>query len=313
MAAACSSLTRIPPDRVVPVDIAFIVGAARSGTSLLYKALCLHPEAAFISNWLARTPGTPAISALNRVARRFPGRVRNVWFGEDANAYVYGQRRPLLDRVFPMPVEGEPVYTHAGVAKPGGRTPRAVDPGQALPAALASVAKYGGGNCVVSKRIANNLRIPVLAAAAPQARYVDLTRDGRAVALSLSRVDWWEQSYVWWYGGTPSRWRAEGRDPWEICARNWSEEVRAIEEGLAAVPETQVMRMKYEDVIADPIPAIEEVARFVGLGPDARWRRTLQRLRFPDRNETWRERLEPEVVARITELQREELDRHGYR
>ncbi|MBV9253816.1 MAG: sulfotransferase, partial [Actinobacteria bacterium] len=34
----------------------FLVGAPRSGTSLLYKALCLHPDAAYISNWVNRFP-----------------------------------------------------------------------------------------------------------------------------------------------------------------------------------------------------------------------------------------------------------------
>lgn len=49
------------PPKVVLGDTAFIVGAARSGTSLLYKVLCLHPQTAFISNWLARTPSMPAM------------------------------------------------------------------------------------------------------------------------------------------------------------------------------------------------------------------------------------------------------------
>ena len=35
-------------------------------------------------------------------------------------------------------------------------------------------------------------------------RFVVLVRDGRAVAESLSRVDWWETNHVWWYGGTPT-------------------------------------------------------------------------------------------------------------
>ena len=32
----------------------FLVGAARSGTSLLYRALCLHPDVAYVSNYVRR-------------------------------------------------------------------------------------------------------------------------------------------------------------------------------------------------------------------------------------------------------------------
>src|SRR6266542_3077460 len=125
----------------------FIVGAPRSGTSLLYKLLCLHPRAAWISNWGRRAPGQPALAMLNRLAPRLPATRRRAWFGADGgNAYVYGRPRPLVE-------------------------------------------------------------------AFPRARFVNLIRDGRAVAYSLSRVDWWEDGVVWWYGQTPRRWREEGRDP----------------------------------------------------------------------------------------------------
>ena len=164
----------------------------------------------------------------------------------------------------------------------------------------------------MSKRIANNLRIPLLHGIFPDARFVVLNRDGRAVADSLARVDWWESSFVWWYGGTPTAWRAEGGDPWELCARNWVEEIRAIEEGLKTVPDEQVFRLRYEDVVADPTRAFERVAAFVGLPHDAGWQGSLSGLPISDQNEGWRTRLDAAVVDRITEHQRTELERYGY-
>src|SRR6266576_161164 len=79
------------PDEIRP-PATFIIGPARSGTSLLYKALCLHPDAAFISNWLARCPSVAALAALNRFARGSSARARRHWFWDDANAYVYGRQ-----------------------------------------------------------------------------------------------------------------------------------------------------------------------------------------------------------------------------
>jgi hypothetical protein len=291
---------------------AFIVGPARSGTSLLYKTLCLHPRAAYISNWVARYPGIPQVSVLNRAARAFPSRRRAAWFADGSNAYVYGTSRSLLRRSFPTPVEGEPLYTRSGVARPGGPEPRRVAPATELPKAFDAVRRFAGGSVLLSKRIANNLRIRVLADVFPEARFVFLVRDGRAVAASLARVDWWPDNYVWWYGGSPRRWADEGRDPWEICARNWVEELAQIEAGLGSVPDTSVLRLRYEDLVDDPIATLERTARFVGLPDDAKWRLALDDLSFPDRNASWGDRIGPDAVDLITSIQRPDLERYGY-
>jgi hypothetical protein len=293
-------------------DTVFILGPARSGTTLLYKVMCLHPQVAFISNWRSHFGGLPASARLNRVARRLPSTARRTWFEAGANAYVYGSRRRLADRLFPAPVEGEPVYTRAGVARPGGPEPAGVDPQVALPAAFRGIRRQANGPCLVSKRIANNLRVPQLHRIFPEARFVVLIRDGRAVADSLARVDWWESSFVWWYGGTPAAWRAEGRDPWEMCARNWMEEIEAIEEGLQAVPDEQVMRLRYEDLVEDSTHTFERVAAFVGLPDESAWRASLAAVPIRDQNDGWRARLDPMVVETITAHQRPELERYGY-
>jgi hypothetical protein len=286
----------------------FILGPARSGTSLLYKLLCLHPDAAWISNWVARYPMYPQLAALNRLARRLPAAARTVWFGRDSNAYVYGRRRPPLHRAFPMPVEGEPVYASAGAVDTGGPG----EPAIALARAFERIRRFGGGSRFISKRIGNNLRIPLLTRTFPRARFIEMVRDGRAVAYSLSRVDWWPDSTVWWYGRTPQAWEAEGRDPWELCARNWIEERRRVRQGLAEVPDERVSRLRYEDLIADPFGTLPALGGFVGFRDDPSWMGTLRRLTFPDRNEGWKERLAPAVADRITALQHEDLRELGY-
>lgn len=290
--------------------VAFIIGPARSGTSLLYKTLCLHPDAAWISNWVARYPGTPQLAALNRLARIMPSRAQRVWFADGGNAYVYGSPRRWADRAFPMPVEGEPLYAASGVRLIGAGPDRPI--GERLQRAFRTVRALGGGSVLISKRIANNGRIPFLARAFPGARFVEVVRDGRAVARSLFAVDWWLDSVVPWYGGTPREWAAEGRDPWELCARNWVEETRSIRAGLTSVAEDRVTRIHYEALVADPIPTLEAVARAIGLGPDPRWHAALEGLSFPDRNERWRRELDPAVVDRITPVLSEELQALGY-
>lgn len=289
----------------------FLVGAPRSGTSLLYRTLCLHPQAAYISNWLRRHPRRRALSFLNRIPPLLPQLQARYWFGEDSNAYRYGGRRSLVERLFPAPVEGAPVFEDSGLRDGGSGLPTPQE-AAALRGAFAALSRYGGGTTVVSKRVVNNRRIPFLLAAFPDARFVSIVRDGRAVAYSLSRVDWWEGSEVWWFGGTPKQWRDAGGDPWELCARTWTEEVRAIEAGLAAVKPDQLLRIRYEDLVADPMVRFGEIASFAGLPESRQWLGGLRRLQFPNRNEAWRSKLEPETVRRIESFQAEELRRYEY-
>lgn len=297
-----------------PAPPVFLIGAARSGTSLLYKSLCLHPDAAYISNWVRRFPAHPGLAGLNRVPVRLAEMQRTVWFGGGSNAYVYGSPRRLVERLFPMPVEGEPVFTHCGIPEPG---PDGAMPGggnlEELRTEVRRITRAGGGRVFINKRIANNWRIPTLVAAFPSARFVEIVRDGRAVAYSLSRVDWWDDSELAWLGGgTPRQCAAAGLDPWELCAYNWVAELDAIAGGLGEVDPARHLRLRYEEFVAAPVETLAEVAAFAGLAPSALWTGRLGGLRFPDRNESWRSKLHPAVIRRIEATQAERLREYGY-
>lgn len=288
----------------------FIVGAPRSGTSLAYRALCMHPEAAWISNWVRRLPAWPEVAFVNRLARWSPQLRRRAWFVEGTNAYVYGSRLPLWKRLYPNPVEGEPLYRRCGIGEGGDERSRAQL--HELRVAVAALCRASGGGVFVNKRIANNRRIPLLDAAFPESKFIELVRDGRAVALSLSRVEWWPSARLWWWEGTPSAWERDGGDPWELCARAWVEEVRAVTEGLATVDASRVLRVRYEELVADPNAVLGMMAVFAGLSPNSTWRHELLALSFPNRNETWRRQLAPDARRTIERVQRGLLTSLGY-
>lgn len=291
----------------------FIIGAARSGTSLLYKALCLHPEAAYVSNYIEHFPQLPGLAVLNRIPRRFPSVRQKVWFGDDSNAYVYGRRRALAHRMFPMPVEGESLFRRAGFHEsPADNGDFSGEQRRRLLRYVATIRRTAGSRVFISKRIANGRRVPQLLEALPKGRFVSITRDGRAVAYSLSQVNWWDNSVVWWYGSTPQQWHEEGRDPWVLCARNWVEEVRAIESAAHTVPAEQFLSLRYEELVANPVNILERIAEFAGLSPSGTWSQTIASLRYSDRNERWRTQLPSPIVHTIEDIQSQTLARYGY-
>lgn len=291
-------------DPASPPPVLLVVGAPRSGTSLLYRALCLHPQAAWISNWHRRVPPLAALTRLNRLARRDPEATFARWF-PDGNAYVYGRRRPLAERLAPAPVEGEPVLRALGVPAPG-RVPDPADPDvvRRLRHDLRRMIGHSGGSVFVTKRIAHNRRLAWLADALPSARVAVVTRDGRAVAASLAGVDWWPDEELWWAGTTVAGWNASGLDPWEACARHWAAEVAAIDAGLAAFPDDAVLRITYAELAAAPDATVARVARHGGLGADPAWQQRLAALARPGADDGWRRRLDPsarDTIERVLE------------
>ena len=211
----------------------FILGAPRSGTSLLYRTLALHPDAAWISNYGRRMPSMPQVACLNRVARHAsPAASQGVVRGERR------QRLPLRPAPFRagagLPAAGRGrAALRAARRRPGGRTPARPDgghgaccattwPGWPAPRTPRRSCRSGSVTTAGSRCSTRSSRT---------CRFVVMSRDGRAVARSLVAVDWWPDTDLWWYGGTPRDWARRGGDPLELAARHWVMEVEAIESG----------------------------------------------------------------------------------
>ena len=221
----------------------FILGAPGSGTSLLYRALCLHPRAAWISNYNRRLAALPQVAMLNRLGHGALDVRRQAWFGEDGeNVQHSGQRRALRERAVPRPVEGEPLFRRRRVL---------ADLDDGIPDAeqlmlrtdLARLTRAAGGGVLVSKRLGHNRRIALLAEIFPDSKFLVMSRDGRAVARSLLAADWWPRAHIWWWGGTPADWAKDGGDPTELAAEHWVHEVQAIDEGLTGLSSRRVLRV----------------------------------------------------------------------
>jgi len=292
----------------------FLIGAPRSGTTLLYKCLALSPSFSYISNYNERLPRWELTALLNRIPARLPELRRKVWFGgAGGNAYVYNEGRPLVHKLLPMPTEGESIFTRVGLPEasvpPDAPT---AEEAAALARTFEQLRRRGGGRRLLNKRIANNLRIPFLAETFPDASFVVLTRDGRAVANSLRKVNWWPDLWVFWYGSTTRQWEASGGDPWELAGRHWVEEVSAIERGVVDLPVGRVLRLSYEDFATDPVGHLAQLSAELGVPPRPDWLAEIDRLSYPTTTDGWRSTLTGDALATVERVQRDTLRRYGY-
>ena len=233
----------------------FIVGSGRSGTTILYNLLALHPELCWFSHLTDRFPEFPQLAVLHRV------------FG--APLIGNSMKRQLVKRTRPSirPSEAGNIYhSYCGFENSRRMTEDelTVEMEAKFKRLVEGHLKASGRPRFMSKQTANTQRIRTIHRMFPDAFYVHIIRDGRAVAASLSRVEWWKQIDIWWLGDKAARWEEMGREPLELCALHWQHDVEEILHSKHLF-EDRYLEVRYEDLVHDPRNIVVKVAAFCGL------------------------------------------------
>lgn len=169
----------------------------------------------------------------------------------------------------------------------------------------------------VSKTPRNLLRMRYLQAIFPNARFVHLLRDGRAVAASiLKRRRASEENDDAWWGVKPPDWQEmRGAPPIVQCAWIW---VRCLEiaerDAEEAVEPDRYRTLRYETFVRSPGPILERLLAALDLDPEpivsGRHSRFLEAIRPPAT--TWRDRLTSEEREQLEDYLQDHLPRYGY-
>ena len=159
--------------RALPV---FVIGPFHSGTTLLYRMLALHPDTTWLSQFSVRdgsVPGRrrlPFYAGIDVVSRRmfkFDWEKRgNTW--RDFLVARPSEAQPLWDCIISR---SESLDDAVSVRR--------------LRRMLETESGRWGNRPFLVKYPALSEHIPILRAAYPQAKFVHIVRDGRAVSLSL--------------------------------------------------------------------------------------------------------------------------------
>jgi hypothetical protein len=206
----------------------FVVGVARSGTTLLRLMLDAHPQ-------LTIPPETHFLPKLFKLCERLsaegapPSEVRRQAFAL---------------------VTGHPRWDDFGLAEDALR--RHLEEQEHIDGAAAARAFYGayaelrGKPRWGDKTPSYTWKMPRIQKQLPEAHFIHLIRDGRDVALSLTEVTW----------GAPTLTEA---------AAKWVDELkRARRRARNLAPDTY-LELRYEDLVADPEPGLRKAAALVDL------------------------------------------------
>ena len=264
----------------------FIIGCGRSGTTIVYDLLCEHPDLAWFSNYAERWPAVPQLAALSRV-RRFE-RVRRSG-----------------SRFVPSPQEGHRIWDRCGPRGEAARNRPLTEADadarekERVRRLVNEHARYQGKPRFINKNTRNSRRIRYLDAIFPDALFVHVLRDPRAVVASLLAVSWWADLPLWWCGNRTAReLSANGSAAETVAAQHWIESVERLLSDRAVIPDDRYLEIRYEHFVEDPEAELGRMMSFAQLQPSNRVLDGLSRRGVENRNQKYRTQLgAPELSA----------------
>lgn len=298
----------------------FVLGSGRCGSTLVAELIARHRDVGFVSNFddkLGRfdLKGRWNNSLFNRFNERDP-----------TLRPFRDRRRPIeRGRLRVAPSEGWEVLEKqvSGIIPKPCRDLTADD---AMPWLQRRISSFfddriaAQGKPVFMHHLTGWPRSGLLSAVYPQARYVHVIRDGRAVANSWLQMGWWDGYRGpdnWYLGpltqGERQAWEDSGRSFAVLAGLGWKVLIEALEQACAATPAGLWLDVRMEDLIEDPRGQMANIMAFLELPWDEHYESGFRRHTFQaSRGEAWKRDLGPFHISELERIIGEPLQRHGY-
>ena len=288
--------------------IHFMIGTGRCGSTLLHEMLCRHSEVAFMSNLDDRFGSVGRLAARNgQIYRQLPLRFTQKGRLRFAPSEGYRAMSREVSPIMAMSSR-DLVATDA--------TPWLADRSRAFFEAR-SLRQPGS---ILLHKLTGWPRSGFLHAIFPDARFVNVVRDGRAVANSWLQMPWWggyRGPEHWHWGELPHEyreiWEGSGRSFVVLAGIAWMMLIDAWEAARAALPDGSWLDVRYEDVLSEPGATTDRVLGFLGTSADDQFAEQLGRYRLdPTRGSAYRSELGDDNTRELESVMGDHLVRYGY-
>jgi len=297
----------------------FMIGMPRSGTSVLSEAISLHENLGWFSNYLNQFPHLPALSILNRFADM-----------PLIGLYIRGKKKqeqgffPTFKRFLPYSIEAFSVwelffgkrfsFDYLIDKKPAAyeseRVKRYVKKILLLQNKKRFFAKLTGPS-----------RIYFLLNVFPEAFFINIIRDPRAVVNSLLNVNFWKNSggyqRPWWQNGLSEedidQWKKYANSPVALGAVQWKRVVELTDVEKKLLIPSRYIEIRYEDFIEKPHESLSTIFQTFHLPDSKRAHRYVTSLgSLFNQNFKYKKRLSTKDIFIIEQITRKVASKKGY-
>ena len=245
------------------MKLLFIIGTGRCGSSLVHELVALNQQAGFVSNLDDRLTFLNSHGRWNNSAfRHMKGQLTQKGKVRFAPSEAY---RLIAKQVSPI-YENSCRDLNANDVTPWLRERFEGFFQSRFEAQQKTVFlhKYTGWS-----------RIQFFAEIFPEAKFVHIVRDGRAVANSWLQMPWWGgyQGPEKWLWGTltdeeQALWEKKGSSYPVLAALAWKKLMAGFIEAETSMDASRYMTCRYEDFIDEPVEVLKRITSWSGL-PDA--------------------------------------------
>jgi hypothetical protein len=298
----------------------FVIGTGRCGSTVVTELLARHPDVGFVSN------------VDDKLARLdLSGRWNSALFRRSAPRAAHlvpfrDRRRPLeRGRLRVAPSEGWEVLERQ-VSPIVSTTYRDLVAADLTPWLAGRLRGFFEGRMAAQGRstfvhhFTGWPRSGLLQAAFPDARFIHVVRDGRAVANSWLQMGWWsgyQGPSNWYLGPLPEPYAREfdasGGSFVLLAGIGWKLLIDSFEQARAKVPASQWLDVRIEDLSADPRGQLAPLLDFVELDWSPEFEAGFSRHRFDGgRGQAFRRDLDPDSLRLLDDSLRGHLETWGY-
>jgi hypothetical protein len=295
----------------------FIIGCPRSGTTITLNVMAFHEQLSWVSNYVNRFPRKTRLSIINRIFN-VPLISKQLYLALTKSDTVWQGK---IKKYLPIPVEpwnfwnkylSNFQWKRGGDIPPRRRTAgdTTSEEVRKVREAIESIQKSHGKDRFLSK-YTDFPRMKYLTQAFPDAIFVHIVRDGRAVAASYhnkiesGRFGTWKER-EWWIKGWPPEWRNEWRlqfgSPLSFVAFQWKFFVREIFKDARLIPPEQYIEVNYSNIISSPVATFNSIFDFCKLrrSPQVQW--YLNNITLENMNYKWQERYSDKDIKELEQI-----------
>lgn len=298
------------------VEPIFFIGMPRSGTTILFEAFARHPELGWPSNYSKMFPARPCMNLIRRLHDNALWRVHSA-------KKQYG-KTPPFNRFLVRPDEAYPFWdrvTGVDFSFDFLSDVRATqDKAEEVRRACVRILRRQGRKRF-SAKLTGPPRVAYLLSVFPDAKFVHVVRDGRAVTHSLLRVPFWKEKGgfdgPFWKGGLTQaeveQWKQSGADPGVITAMQWQRVLERIRAEGGHLPEERYLEVRYEEFVDAPHDVLGKAYAFAGLGDSKQAHDCIdQGPALKNMNHKYLKDWSPEYVRELTGVMASMLREYGY-